>query len=86
MQKEEKIEGLSRYKSVKLAPSFLKEVFSHYKRRLIEFLSTTKEFVKLLGPFLITVNFITLLEIILTIVFTKIGDNNITPDNKNEIR
>jgi len=68
-QNEEQIEGLSRYKSVKLAPSFLKEVFSHYKRRLVEFISTSKEFIRLLGPLLITCNFMVLMEFILSVIF-----------------
>ena len=79
IKKEEEIEGLSRYKSVKLAPTFLKEVFSHYKRRLIEFVSTSKEFIRLLGPFLMTVNFIFILEAFLSIIFGKL-DDKITPE------
>jgi len=41
---------------VKLAPGFVKEVFAHYKRRLVEFISTPKELITCLGPFLMEAN------------------------------
>ena len=70
---------------MKLAPTFLKEVFSHYKRRLIEFISTSKEFIRLLGPFLLTVNFILLLEASFLIIFEKV-DKDITDKDKDLIK
>ena len=66
---------------MKLAPTFLKEVFSHYKRRLIEFISTSKEFIRLLGPFLLTVNFILLLEASFLIIFEKVDKDITDKDN-----